>query len=412
MADEYDEIEINEEDEMVPSDLDDGPFDENTNEQVEDNSFFSYQLPDSALCVSSNPVNPLQVCVGCLDNSARLIEVDNAGNPQLVHALLGHEDSVTSVQFSPDGRLVATGSYDKTIRVWSSASGDLLGTIDETGSDIEAILFHPVSSVLVAGCVDGSVWVWQISGEGEATLEHMLQGHTHGAGVRTLNFLGKGSQGLLSTSEDGVAIVWNLKTGEVVHKTKSFADAILSASVHPVKPLYAVGLERGDAYVLHAESGKVLHRITTGQQGSIESVKFSACGSLLAVGTLQGVLEIWHMDQLNGYPRHKIDLKARLISESEQESKSNDDENDHIGITSLVWHPDQSLRCLISGGKGGRVDLWNAMTGEHLGNLPGHSDDIMDLAVVNISDPQNRQVARVVSVCDAGTVKMFTVSQD
>jgi WD40 repeat protein len=398
MSEEYEEIEINEED-YVPSD---GETSEDIDEEPEidenDTSFFSFQMGDSALCVSANPKNRLQVCVGCLDDSAKLFVVDAAGSPQSSYDLFGHTDSVVTVKFSPDGSMVATGSYDSTIRLWSTADGALITCIEETGSEIETMSFHPTENVLVAGCADGAVWVWSVE-NGEVILHHMLQGHTHGAAVRSLNFLGKGFQGLLSTSEEGVSIVWNLKTGQMVHKSRCLNDPITSSSIHPSKPIYALGTESGFAYVMHAESGKVLNKLSA--KGSVESIVFSACGTLLALGTLEGILEVWHVEQLSGYPRHKIDLSARL-----------DNTDQELGFTKLVWHPDASLKCVVSVGKSGRIDLWNGMTGEHITNLEGHRADIMDVSVSLIQDPQGRQVARIVTACDEGFVKMFSVSQD
>jgi len=70
---------------------------------------------------------------------------------------------------------------------------------------------------------------------------------------------------------------------------------------------------------------------------------------------------------------YKIDLASRIASEA----ASSDEELPEVGLTKLVWHPDQSLRCLVSVGKSGRVDLWNAMTGEHLTELEGHQMDVM-----------------------------------
>ena len=406
MSEEYDEIEINEADYVPDEDENSDDMSEEVENDANDTSFFSFQMPDSVLCVAVNPKNPQQVCIGCLDDTGKLFVVDSSGAPQEATDLNGHTDSVVSVKFSPDGTFLATGSYDSTIRIWSASTGSLLATIDETGSEIELITFHPTQNVLLAGCGDGSVWVWSIeNGGSDAILRHMLRGHSHGEAVRTLDFLGKDFQGLLSTSVEGISIVWNLRSGQAVHKTKSLNDAIASATVHPSRPLYAVGTEGGSAYVMHAESGKVLHKL--GAKGSVESIAFSACGTLLALGTLEGILEVWHVEQLGGYPRHRIDLSARLTSPSDETA-----DRPELGFTKLVWHPDSSLRCIVSVGKGGRIDLWNGMNGEHVTNLEGHAADVLDVSVAMIQDPQGRQVARIVTVCDEGFVKMFSVSQD
>lgn len=420
MAEQYDEAIVDDnEDFSSDSDVteDSNVMEEEVEEEGEDSSFFSFQLPDSGLCVAISPVDSFMVCVGCLDNSARLFRVDSVGAPQESVDLVGHTDSVASVAFSGDGSLVSTGAYDSSIKLWSVAVdtfGKELAMIEDTGSDIECQIWHPTEPMLIAGCVDGSVWVWKVvaeeSGELSYFLLHMLRGHAHGSSVRSLNLLGKGSYGLLSTSEEGVGIVWNLKTAEVVHKTQTFPAPIVSASVHPTKPLFAIGLENGWTYVLHAESGKQLHKMKTSKpsseeaSGSVECVSFSACGQLLATATLDGILEVWHIDHLGSVPRHKIDHK---VVKEHQGIADNE-----VGFTKLCWHPDSTLRCLVSVGKSGAVDVWNAMTGEHLTTLQGHTADVLDIAMVQFKDPQARTVARIVSVCDDGFVKMFTLSEE
>ncbi len=399
MSEEYDVIDIDDEDYEHDPDMDDevDMMEDQDQGEVEDTSFFSAQFPESALCLAVSPANPFLLCGGCLDNIARLLQADSVGNPQEPVALEGHADSVVSVGFSFDGQFVATGSYDCSIRIWSS-SGSLLSVVEETGSDIEMLLWHPSIMVLAAGCADGSVWVWEVvAPSGECILKYMLRGHSHGAAVRSLEYIGKGGMGLLSGSEEGVSIVWNLQTGQMLHKTKPFNDAILCVSAHPSKPIYAIGLENGTVFIVHAESGKTLHKLVS--KGSVESVKFSPCGLLFALATLDGILEIYTVEQLGGYPRHRID-HARDSGEVEQ------------GFTKIIWHPDPSMRCLVSVGKGGQVHLWNAMTGEHLTELSGNSADVMDVVMTTFKDPQNREVARVITACDEGFVRMFTVSED
>jgi|LauGreDrversion4_2_1035121.scaffolds.fasta_scaffold26864_1 WD40 repeat protein len=399
--DEYIEVEIDDMDDRSSVSDSNDMLDEEDGIDTNDTSFFSAQLADSALCLAVSAVNPLTFCVGCLDNSARIITVDAAGSPTDSFELLGHSDSVASVSFSSNGSFIATGSYDSSIKLWSVEDGKMLATIDETGSEIEAVEVHPTQDILVAGCADGSVWVWEASNPEEPVLQHMLRGHTHGAPIRTLNYLGKGNMGLLTTSEEGVAIVWNLTNGQIVHKTKSFNEPIICASVHPTKPLYALGVENGSTYVVHAETGKVLHRMTA--RGSVESVAWSPCGVLLAVATLEGILEVWHVDQLGGYPRHKIDLAKNSGEDFNPEDS---------GFTNLVWHPDPSMRCVVVVGKSGLVQMYNGMTGELLVDLTGHRADILDVAMTKFKDPQGRDVARIISACDEGFVKMFTISEE
>ena len=398
---EYIEVDIDDMDDRSSLSDSQEMLDDEEDIDVNDTSFFSAQMPDSALCLAVSPSDPLTFCVGCLDNSARIMSVDAAGAPTQSIELTGHTDSVASVSFSHNGEFVATGSYDSSIKLWSVTDGKLLSTIDETGSEIEVASMSPCDLILSAGCADGSVWVWDVTSPEEPVLQFMLRGHAHGAAVRTLNYLGKGNKGLLSTSEEGVAIVWNLTNGQIVHKTKSFNEPILSASVHPSKPLYVVGVENGSTYVIHAETGKVLHKMTA--KGSVESVAWSPCGVLLAVATLEGILEVWHVDQLGGYPRHKIDLA---------QNSGEDFSPEESGFTKLVWHPDTTMRCVVVVGKSGLVQMYNGMTGELLVDLTGHRADVLDVAMSKFKDPQGRDVARVISACDEGFVKMFTISED
>jgi angio-associated migratory cell protein len=399
MSEEYEVVDVSDDDYERDSSMGDEDDVQEGDQGDDDNdtSFFSAQFPDSALCIGVSPVDPFRMCVGCLDNTARIIVVDEVGAPQQPISLEGHTDSVVSVGFSYNGEILATGSYDCSIRTWTK-DGTPLATIEETGSDIETILWHPSVMILSAGCADGSVWVWDVLPDtGECILKYMLRGHSHGAGVRGMEYFGKNGMALLTASEEGVSIVWNLQTGQVVHKTKVFTDPVVCLSCHPSKPIYALGLENGTTYIIHGESGKVLHKI--GQKGSVESVRFSPCGFLLAVATLEGVLEIWTVEQLGGYPRHRIDLAA-LKPESEN------------GFTKIIWHPDPTMRCVVSVGKSGAVHLWNAMTGEHVTELTGNQADIMDVAMTQFKDPQGRDVARIITACDEGFVRMFTVSEE
>jgi WD40 repeat protein len=78
----------------------------------------------------------------------------------------GHKHIVTSVCFSPDGRFVASGSYDKTLRVWSMPNGTMLAVMTGHMQIVSSVAFHPSSSAVMTGSVDSTVRLWRLSQDG------------------------------------------------------------------------------------------------------------------------------------------------------------------------------------------------------------------------------------------------------
>jgi WD40 repeat protein len=87
------------------------------------------------------------LAVATLARSACVYDLEDR---QLMIELLGHDDAVTCVAFSPDGRRLATGSDDRTIRFWDVATGDCVGQT-ELDTQIKAILFSPDGRSLFTG---------------------------------------------------------------------------------------------------------------------------------------------------------------------------------------------------------------------------------------------------------------------
>ena len=83
----------------------------------------------------------------------------------------GHAGWVTSVAFSPDGQLLASGGADGTTKLWAVQSREVLRTLSGPTADGIAVAFSPDGNLLASTCVDGTVNMWALqSGELAFTL--------------------------------------------------------------------------------------------------------------------------------------------------------------------------------------------------------------------------------------------------
>jgi WD40 repeat protein len=97
---------------------------------------------------------------GGFDRAVRLWSVDSWRERA---TLLGHEGWVASVAFSPDGTVLATGSHDLTIRLWDAATGRGLATLRGHTGNVYTVAFSPDGSLLASGSLDGTVRIWDMS---------------------------------------------------------------------------------------------------------------------------------------------------------------------------------------------------------------------------------------------------------
>jgi len=325
---------------------------------------------------------------GSLDKSIKLW---NAGSGRLLRTLTGHSGVVSSVAFSPDGRTTVSGSSEGILRFWDVASGRLLRTLNGHSDEILSIAFSPDGETAVSGSLEGTIKFWHAA---SGNLLRTLNAHT--GGVYSIAFSPDG-QTIASRGRLDIKI-WEVASDSLLHTLEGHSDRVTSISFSPDGSTLVSGSRDRTIKLWDVGNGQLI-RTFEAQSGKVLSVAFSAEGKTIVSGS-EGTLKCWDAASgrlLRTLKDHSMEgvsaafspdgrviafaslggaLKlwdaalGRLIRTLKNRSMKD---------ISAAFSPDGST--IVSSGLGGTLTHWDTATGRLIRTVKGHSDYISSIAV-------------------------------
>jgi len=211
-----------------------------------------------------------------------------------VHALMGHSDWVWSIAPSPDGQVLASGSKDKTIKLWDLPTGRLVRTLTGHTNDVFSVAISPDGRTLASGSNDKTIKLWNIE-TGE--LLRTLAGHK--SDILSVAFASD-QQILASGSKDRTIRLWDLATGNSLHTLIGHTDSLRAVAFSPDGQTLASGSWDKTIKIWQLPTGKLLHTIHAHDR-YVNTIAYapgsdanSPQGQVLASGSDDATVKLWN----------------------------------------------------------------------------------------------------------------------
>ncbi|MHC4464198.1 MAG: hypothetical protein ACYS30_22625, partial [Planctomycetota bacterium] len=285
--------------------------------------------------------------------------------------LRGHAEYISSLQFSPDGRYIASGSADRTVRVWDVASGETVMILRGHDGEISSLAFTLDKKQLVSGSWDGTIKIWDVTSGAEIqTL------HKHEGGIASVAL---SPDGMLVTSGgwDYTVRIWDVTTGEF-------------SALQGDKPSHCVAFSPDGRYVVSGGRDGVVRLINIadrselmtmrGHNGIIRCVAFSPDSQMVVSCGNDNTIRTWKVE---------TGVELGVLRGHEQ------------SVTFALFTPDG--RRIVSGSEDSTIKIWDPYIDRSKAVLHGHKDCVSGLMFT----PDNK---RLVSGSWDGIIKIWDVA--
>ncbi|MCW5317995.1 TIR domain-containing protein [Nostoc sp. KVJ3] len=264
----------------------------------------------------------------------RTIKLWNLETKLEIRTLSGHSFWVRAVTFSPDGKILVSCSDDKSIKLWNWKTGKEIGTLTGHSKEVTTVAISPNGETLASGSDDKTIKLWSLKTKQEICT---LSGHS--GYVQSIAFSPDG-QTLVSGSTDDTIKLWSISTCKEILSLADSISSVKSIAISPNGQTLASGNYSSEVKLWNLSTGK-LRQTLSGHSSSffgygILSVTISPDGQILASGCdSDKTIKLWNL------------ATGELLQTLSGHSK---------GVTSVIFSPDGQT--LISGSYDNTIRVW------------------------------------------------------
>ncbi|OUL17346.1 hypothetical protein BV378_38625 [Nostoc sp. RF31YmG] len=230
--------------------------------------------------IAYHPIFPDMIATGSEDRTVRLWTSDGQ-----CRILYGHTDLIFSVDFTPDGRTIASASADRTIRLWDVATGQCTKILHGHTGMVTGVAFSPDGRLLASSCYDNQIRLW------DAATGQLLDTLPVHLGM-SIAFSPDGKK-LAAGSFDQTVRIWDLETRQCYQTLTGNHNWVWSVAFSPDNRTFATGSSfEGITRLWDIETGECLH-VLPGHQDLLWAIAFSPDGRMLASCSSDGTIKLW-----------------------------------------------------------------------------------------------------------------------